>query len=79
MDKCYCKECINQTTLIFKIINVNVVSWFLFPQNDCSTEDLHMVGAEDLAFLAGKVNFSCQNQYTMVNSLLPKSNSFTLL
>lgn len=30
---------------------------FLFPQNDQSTEDLHIVGAEDLSFLAGKVIF----------------------
>lgn len=31
--------------------------FFLFPQNDQSTEDLHIVGAEDLSFLAGKVIF----------------------
>lgn len=30
---------------------------FLFPQNDQSTEDLHIVGAEDLSFLTGKVTF----------------------
>lgn len=57
----------------------NVVFWLLFPQNDCSTEDLHIVGAEDLSFLAGKVNLPSQNQenllHLMVNSLLPKSNS----
>lgn len=61
----------------------NVVFWILFRQNDCSTEDLHIVGAEDLSFLAGKVKFCGQNQehllHTMVNSLLPKSDSCTLL
>lgn len=53
----------------------NVLFWIWFPQNDCSTEDLQIVGAEDLSFLAGKVEFDCQNQehllYTMVNSFLP--------
>lgn len=29
----------------------------LFFQNDQSTEDLHIVGAEDLSFLTGKVIF----------------------
>lgn len=29
----------------------------LCPQNDQSTEDLHILGAEDLSFLAGKVIF----------------------
>lgn len=61
----------------------NVVFWILFLQNDYSTEDLHIVGAEDMSFLTGKVKFSCHNQehllHTMVNPLLPKSNSCTLL
>lgn len=58
------------------------IFWILFPQNDCSTADLQIVGAEDLSFLAGKVKVSCQNQehlrHARVNSLLPESNSCTL-
>lgn len=45
----------------------NIHSWhkdifsvgFVFSQNDQSTEDLHILGAEDLTFLAEKVVVLC--------------------
>lgn len=39
------------------LLKKKISVFFLFPQNDQSTEDLHIVGAEDLSFLAGKVIF----------------------
>ena len=53
-----------QDDIIFSFLNILGKKEFpfclsipLFPQNDQSTEDLHILGAEDLSFLAGKVIF----------------------
>lgn len=49
--------CLPGQNVTFEIFeNKNTFFLSLFQQNDKSTEDLHIVGAEDLSFLAGKVS-----------------------
>lgn len=45
-------------SLLLSAVSKNVSLGFLLSQNDQSTEDLHILGAEDLSFLKGKVIFS---------------------
>lgn len=48
---------VNIKIIIENLLFLIFCIFFLFPQNDQSTEDLHIVGAEDLSLLAGKVIF----------------------